>query len=81
MKGSVKIVGTNSITKHLQNQTFDNSSLESKGKIHDFYLNDKKYLLDIKENYFHSDFILILGMISDDIDFVGNIALEFYPNK
>ena len=41
MKGSVKIVGTNSITKHLQNQTFDNSSLESKGKIHDFYLNDK----------------------------------------
>jgi hypothetical protein len=81
MKGSVKIVGTNSITKHLQDQTFDNSSLESKGKIHNFYLNDKKYLLDIKESYFHADFILILGMISDDTDFVGNIALEFYPNK
>ena len=71
MKGSVKIVGTNSITKHLQNQTFDNSSLESKGKIHDFYLNDKKYLLDIKENYFHSDFILIN---------IGNFSLLFFAN-
>lgn len=81
MKGSVKIVGTNSITRHLQNQTFDNSSIETKGKIHDFYLNDKKYFLDIKESYFHPNFVLIFGMISDDAEFVGNIGLEFYPNK
>ena len=81
MKGSVKVVGTNSITEFLRNKTFDQSYLESKGKIHNLHLNNQKYLLDIKESYFHPDFVLILGMISDDTDFVGNIALEFYPNK
>jgi hypothetical protein len=81
MKGSIKIVGTNSTTKHLQNILFENCLLETKGKIHDLYLNDKKYFLDIKETYFHENFLLVFGMISDDTDFVGNIALEFYPNK
>ena len=81
MKGSVKVVGTNSITEFLRNKTFDESYLASKGPIHDLHLNSLKYLLDIKETHFHEDFLLVFGMISDDTDFVGNIALEFYPNK
>jgi len=81
MKGSVKVVGTNSITEFLRNKTFDESYLEGKGKVHNLHLNNQRYLLDIIESYFHDNFILILGMISDDTEFVGNIALEFYPNK
>lgn len=78
MKGSVKIVGTNSTTKHLQNILFENSSLETKGKLHDLYLNNEKYLLDIKETYFHEKYLMVFGVISDDDKFVGNVALEFH---
>ena len=81
MKGSIKIVGTNDITKHFQNLIFENCVLQSEGKIHSLFLNDKKYLLDIKESRFHHDYILIYGIISDDVEFVGNIALRFYPEK
>ena len=81
MKGSVKIVGTNSITKHLQNKLFEDSLLETKGKLHHLYLNGEKYILDIKETYFHEKYLMVFGIISDDDRFVGNIALEFYPNK
>ena len=55
MKGSIKIIGTNSITKHFQDQIFENCTLQSEGKVHSLFLNNKK--------------------------FVGNIALEFYPEK
>lgn len=79
MKGSIKIIGTNNITKHLQNQIFENCVLQSEGKIHSLFLNDKKYLLDIKESNFNDSFISIYGIISDDSKFVGNIALQFYP--
>ena len=81
MKGSIKIIGTNDITKHLQDQIFEDCVLQSGGKIHSLFLNDKKYLLDIKESHFNHDFILIYGIISDDAEFVGNIALQFYPEK
>jgi hypothetical protein len=81
MKGSIKVIGTNSITEHLQNQIFENCILQSEGKVHSIFLNNEKYLLDIKETRFNENFILIFGIISDDSKFVGNIALEFYSEK
>jgi hypothetical protein len=81
MKGSIKVIGTNSITEHLQNQIFENCILQSEGKVHSIFLNNEKYLLDIKETRFNENFILIFGIISDDSKFVGNIALEFYLEK
>jgi len=81
MKGSIKVIGTNSITEHLQNQIFENCILQNEGKVHSIFLNNEKYLLDIKETRFNENFILIFGIISDDSKFVGNIALEFYSEK
>jgi hypothetical protein len=81
MKGSIKIIGTNSITKHFQNQIFEKCTLQSEGKVHSLFLNGNKHFLDIKESHFNHNFVLIFGIISDDTKFVGNIALEFYPEK
>lgn len=81
MKGSIKVIGTNNITKHLQNRIFENCTLQSEGKVHSVYLNDKKHFLDIKETHFNNNHVLIYGIISDDSKFVGSIALEFYQEK
>jgi hypothetical protein len=81
MKGSIRIIGTNNITKHFQNQIFENCTLQTKGKVHSVSLNNKKYFLEIKETHFNCNFMLIFGIITDDSKFVGNIALEFYPEK
>ena len=81
MKGSIKIIGTNSITKHFQDEIFENCILQSEGKVHSLFLNNQKHFLDIKESHFNYNFVLIFGIISDDAKFVGNIALEFYPEK
>jgi hypothetical protein len=78
MKGSIKIVGTNETTKHLRNKLFEKSSLISESIVSILYLNEKKYILDIKETHFRKDHLLIAGMISDDESFVGNVAFEFY---
>jgi len=79
MNGSIKIIGTNEITRHLQDQVFKKCTLQSDSKLHSLFLDNKKYLLDIKEICFNCNFVLIYGVISDDEAFVGNIALEFYP--
>ena len=79
MKGSVKIIGTNPTTKSLQDKEFENCSIESLGKLHDLYLNEEKYLFDIKGCHFQNDLVVLFGIISDDENFVGNIALEFFP--
>jgi hypothetical protein len=81
MKGLITIIGTNDITKHLQDQIFKDCVLRSGGIIHLLFLNGKKYFLDIKDSNFYDDFVLIHGIISDDYEFVGNIALQFYPEK
>ena len=78
MKGSIKIVGTNETTKHLRNKLFEKSSLISESIVSTLYLNEKKYILDVKETHFRKDPLLIAGMISDDEAFVGNVAFEFY---
>ena len=81
MNGSIKIIGTNEITRHLQDQVFENSTLEAKGFIHDLSLNEKKYLFDSKEIRVEEDHLLFIGQISDDTNWVGNIAFKFYPEK
>jgi hypothetical protein len=78
MRGSIKIIGTNATTLHLQDKTFDDCSLINDGKIHNLFLNKDKYLFDIKETVFLKDHLMIFGMISDDAKFVGNIGLEFF---
>lgn len=79
MKGLIKIIGTNTATKSLQSKEFENCRIESFGKLNDLYLNEEKYFFEIKGCHFEPDCVTLFGIISDDKNFVGNIALEFYP--
>jgi len=81
MKGLIKIIGTNDATKLLMGLEFKDSSLLHNGKLHTCLLNGRGYLLDIKQTTNYDTHLMIHGMISDDENFAGNIALEFYPSK
>lgn len=79
MIGSIEIVGTNQATKDLSGKIFNDVDIICDGTLHRLALNDKKYLLDIKSTHIYSDHILIFGMLSDDENYVGNIAFIFRP--
>lgn len=81
MTGLLNILGTNQITEDLSNKTFENSSLIFENGIHLLFLNNKKYLLDIKKTFFLDKKIIIEGIISDDEFFVGKIAFEFFSEN
>jgi hypothetical protein len=81
MTGLLNILGTNQITEGLSNKTFENSSLIFENGIHFLFLNNKKYLLDIKKTFFLDKKIIIEGIISDDEFFVGKIAFEFFSEN
>jgi hypothetical protein len=81
MLGSLKIVGTNLGSKNLKNKIFDNCDLKFDNGIHFLFLNEKKYLLDIKKTFFIENKIILEGIISDDESFAGKIVVEFIPKN
>jgi hypothetical protein len=81
MKDLIKIINANSDFEKLKDQTFENSSLVFENGIHLLFLNNKKYLLDIKKTFFLDKKIIIEGIISDDEFFVGKIAFEFFSEN
>ena len=82
MNGTVIFIGANSITKDLLNETFEDCHLEYLGgHLHTLILNEQKYLLDIKEIRALQACFIIFGIISNDKNRVGNIALEFFPKS
>jgi hypothetical protein len=81
MTGSLNILATNQITEKFSSQSFKNSSLCFEDGIHTLFLNNKKYILDIKKTFFLDEKIIIEGIISDDEFSVGRIAFEFFPEN
>ena len=81
MKGSIEIVGTNQATQELNGKHFEDVIISCEGTLHKLFLNNKNYLLDIKSTHFHADHVLIFGMLSDDENYVGNIAFTFSPKN
>lgn len=81
MTGSIYIVGTNEATYKLSGEKFDDVEISRNAAIHQIILNDKKYLLDIKKTYINDDHMLIFGNLSDDENWAGNIAFEFFPQN
>ena len=83
MKKQLKVVGTNDLSKHLQDKIvdYDIISVES-GKnvcVTQISIDEQKYLFDGKRVSLREGKCLIEGMISDDKTFVANITLEFKP--
>ena len=81
MKNSVKIIDITQNFKKLKNKIFKNSTLFFENGIHYLFLNNKKYLLDIKKTFFLDEKIIIEGIISDDESSVGRIAFEFFQEN
>jgi len=83
MNKTLKVVGTNDVSSHLQDKTatYEIISVEAGSNpcVSQLIIDDKAYLFDGKRVTLHEDHCLIEGMISDDSSFVASIALEFQP--
>ena len=78
-----KVVGTNKSTEHLVGKdAFLRSTRRVKhGLLREIAIDEKIYLLDEKGVDFLSESVLLNGLISDNENNVGNISLQFIPNK
>jgi hypothetical protein len=78
-----KVVGTNKATEHLVGKdAFLKSTRKVKhGLLREITIDEKIYLLDEKGVDFLSESVLLNGLISDNENNVGNISLQFIPNK
>ena len=83
MKIKFKVVGTNKATEHLVGKdAFLKSTRKVKhGLLREITIDEKIYLLDEKRVDFLSESVLLNGLISDNENNVGNISLQFIPNK
>jgi transcription elongation factor Elf1 len=83
MEKTLKVVGTNDVSQHLQDKIvkYDIINVESgiNACVTQISIDDEKYLFDCKRISLREDKALIQGMISDDKTFVANIVLEFNP--
>jgi len=78
-----KVVGTNKATQHLVGkEAFLKSTRKVKhGLLREIAIEEKIYFLDEKGVDFLSESVLLNGLISDNENNVGNISLQFIPNK
>lgn len=78
-----KVVGTNKATEHLVGKdAFLRSTRKVKhGLLREIAIDEEIYLLDEKGVDFLSESVLLNGLISDNKNNVGNISLQFIPNK
>ena len=78
-----KVVGTNKITEHLMGKEAS-LGYTRKGPRHvvrELFFGDERYILDEKSVDFLPDCVLIHGLLSDDKENVGRVALKFEPQK
>ena len=78
-----KVVGSNKTTKHLMGKEAS-LGYTRKGPRHvvrELFFEDKRYILDEKSVDFLPDCVLINGLLSDDKENVGRVALKFEPQK
>ena len=80
MKAQFKVVGTNQATEHLMGET---ASLTQTfvGSMRELAFGEKKYLFDEKSVDFLSQCVVVNGLLSDNKENVGRIALEFIPQN
>ncbi len=78
-----KVVGANKTTAHLmgKNLFLRGTKKIKHGLLRDFSAGEDTYLLDEKGIDFLSKAVIIYGHLSDNKQNVGNISLEFIPNK
>ena len=78
MKNSnLKVIGTNSLTKHLENKSLScpNFAFEAKNRCFvDCFDNDEKYLLEVKIIRFIEGEIIVEGFIADKNSNFGRIS-------
>ncbi len=80
MKAQFKVVGVNLVTEHLMGQT---ASLSKKfaGSMRELTFGEKKYFFDEKSVDFLAQCVVVNGLLSDDKENVGRVALEFIPQN
>lgn len=78
-----KVVGANKTTAHLmgKNLLLRGTKKIKHGLLREFSDGEDTYLLDEKGIDFLSKAVIIYGHLSDNKQNVGNISLEFIPNK
>jgi len=78
-----KVVGTNKVTEYLLGkELLLGETLKVRhGLMRKFHDSEKTYLLDEKGVDFMSECVLLHGLITDNEKDVGNVSLQFIPNK
>ena len=78
-----KVVAANKTTKHLMGKEalLGYTRKGPRHVIRELLFNNERYILDEKSIDFLPDRVLIHGLLSDDKENVGRIALEFKPQK
>ena len=83
MEKTLKVIGTNKVSQHLQDKIvkYDIINVESGINVcvTQISIEEQKYLFDGKRVSLRDGKCIIEGMISDDKSFVANIVLEFTP--
>lgn len=83
MSVKFKVVGANKATEHLMGKEAHMGFIRKgpRSLVRELYFGEKKYILDEKSVDFFPECVLVHGLLSDDKQNVGNIALEFKPQK
>ena len=78
-----KVVGTNKTTEHLMGKeaSLGHTRKGPRHVVRELFFENDRYILDEKSVDFLPDCVLIHGMLSDDKENVGRVALEFKPQK
>ena len=78
-----KVVGTNKTTEHLMGEeaSLGHTRKGPRHVVRELLFGDQRYILDEKRVDFLPDCVLIHGLLSDDKENVGRVALEFKPQK
>jgi len=78
-----KVVGTNKTTEHLMGKeaSLGHTRKGPRHVVRELFFKNDRYILDEKSVDFLPDCVLIHGMLSDDKENVGRVALEFKPQK
>lgn len=80
-KLSLKTIGTNQTTKHLDGKIFSSKefTFTQKPQVLPIKLEELTYLFDIKSVSFLESGVLLSGFISDENKNVGRISLKYSP--
>jgi len=76
-----KVIGTNSMTKHLEDSVFEFEEFvfTQRNQIITSNFNGQNYLFDVKSIALCDKGVLISGFISDESKNVGRISFKYLP--